>query len=173
MDPAMPGATTRASGTPADRGAEFSEHVWTGAVGFIRDESRSRRYASSAGILPALRLEAEATQRSIADRGRDRPEASIHAGSRRGHFSLAPDDPVRPIILFLVNLPLRSEDPQATARARQRFMLQVTVGILVASAVAVLLLPVPLPQPVRLAVVAIDLVAAAVIWLLGRQRYGR
>jgi hypothetical protein len=52
-------------------------------------------------------------------------------------------------------------------------MLQVTVGILVASAVAVLLLPVPLPQPVRLAVVAIDLVAAAVIWLLGRQRYGR
>ena len=64
-------------------------------------------------------------------------------------------------------------DPGDQARARQRFMLQVTVTILVVSALLVLLLPIQLPRPVRLAVVATDLLAAAIIWLLGRQRFRR
>lgn len=57
--------------------------------------------------------------------------------------------------------------------ARKRFLLRAIVWMFVAAAALVLVLPLGLPKPLRLAVAATDLFAAAVIWLLIRQRYGR
>ena len=57
--------------------------------------------------------------------------------------------------------------------ARKRFILQVTVVLLVLAAILILILPLRLPRPLRLAVAGVDLIAAAIVWLLGRQRYGR
>lgn len=68
---------------------------------------------------------------------------------------------------------LPPEDPRAGDLARKRFLLQAAVALFVVSAIVILVLPVNLPRPIRLAVVATDLIAAAVIWLLGRQRFGR
>lgn len=57
--------------------------------------------------------------------------------------------------------------------ARQRFVLQATVVILVLVAVLILVLPIRIPKPLRIIMALTDLVAAAVIWLLARQRFGR
>ncbi len=66
---------------------------------------------------------------------------------------------------------LPDPDSRSDDQVRQRLMLKVTVAIFLISAVILLILPIRLPKPVRLAVVATDLLAAAVIWLMGRQRY--
>jgi hypothetical protein len=52
-------------------------------------------------------------------------------------------------------------------------MLTAAGGMLVVSALVILLLPIRLPIPLRLAVVFIDLIAAATIWVLLRQQRGR
>ena len=57
--------------------------------------------------------------------------------------------------------------------ARQRFLLRVTIAILVATAVLILVLPLRLPRPLRLTIAGLDLIAAAVIWALARQRFGK
>ena len=64
--------------------------------------------------------------------------------------------------------PLDHQDPEL---GRKRFLLRVAVAIFIASGVALLILPMPLPRPLRLTVAGIDFLAAAIIWLLGRQRY--
>jgi hypothetical protein len=69
-------------------------------------------------------------------------------------------------------LPL-PDDPRAGDLARKRLLLQLTVAIFVLSAILILVLPLRLPSPLRYAVAATDLIAAAVIWLLGRQRFRR
>lgn len=56
---------------------------------------------------------------------------------------------------------------------RQLLLLKFTVGFLVVFAVLILMLPGVIPKPLRILVAATDLVAAAVIWLLGRQKIKR
>jgi hypothetical protein len=60
-------------------------------------------------------------------------------------------------------------DPDVGAHARRKVMLAVEIGFLLLSALVVLVLPLRLPLPVRLGVIFIDLIAAAVIGLLLRQ----
>jgi len=60
-------------------------------------------------------------------------------------------------------------DPAVVARARRKVMLAAAIGFLLLSALVVLVLPLRLPLPVRLGVIFVDLVAAAVIGLLLRQ----
>ncbi len=64
-------------------------------------------------------------------------------------------------------------DPAVIANARRKVMLVAAVGFLLLSAVVVLVLPLRLPLPVRLGVVFIDLLAAAIIGLLLRQSGSR
>lgn len=68
---------------------------------------------------------------------------------------------------------LSPDDPRALAQSRRRLMLTAAGGMLVASALVILLLPFRLPLPLRLAVVCVDLIAAATIWVLLRQQRGR
>jgi hypothetical protein len=65
------------------------------------------------------------------------------------------------------------DDPRAGDLARKRLLLQLIVAIFIVSAILILVLPLRLPSPLRYAVAATDLIAAAVIWLLGRQRFRR
>lgn len=62
-------------------------------------------------------------------------------------------------------------DPQSTDHANKKRMLMIICGGLVVSALCIVLLPIPLPLPVKLAVGFIDLVAAAAIWLIARQKF--
>ena len=63
--------------------------------------------------------------------------------------------------------------PSTGDDGRKRLILHATVVLLVVIAVLILLLPIRLPRPLRLAVAFSDLFAAALIWFLGRQRYGK
>lgn len=81
------------------------------------------------------------------------------AGARRTRFRRR----------FMTDLP---PPDRTVSPARQRFLLSAAVWIFVIAALAVLMLPIALPRPIRLAIAAIDLVAAAIIWLLARQRFG-
>ena len=56
---------------------------------------------------------------------------------------------------------------------RQLILLKFTVGFLVVFALIILMLPGVIPKPLRILVAMTDLVAAATIWLLGRQRIKR
>lgn len=70
----------------------------------------------------------------------------------------------------MASSPLLPEvDPDVVANARRKVMLAAAMGFLLLSAVVVLVLPLRLPLPVRLGVIFIDLIAAAVIGLLLRQ----
>jgi hypothetical protein len=60
-------------------------------------------------------------------------------------------------------------DPAVVASARRKVMLAAAIGFLLLSALVVLVLPLRLPLPVRLGVIFVDLIAAAVIGLLLRQ----
>jgi len=62
-------------------------------------------------------------------------------------------------------------DSRSTEIAQKKLMLTIICCGLVVSALCIVLLPIPLPLPVRLAVGFIDLVAAAAIWLIGRQKF--
>tara|TARA_R110002111_G_scaffold106806_1_gene165206 strand:- start:1413 stop:1628 length:216 start_codon:yes stop_codon:yes gene_type:complete len=62
-------------------------------------------------------------------------------------------------------------DPRPTDIANKKLMLTIICSGLVVSALCIVLLPIPLPLPVRLAVGFIDLIAAAAIWLIGRQKF--
>ncbi|MCC5024216.1 MAG: hypothetical protein J6386_16135 [Candidatus Synoicihabitans palmerolidicus] len=61
-----------------------------------------------------------------------------------------------------------SGDPQ-----RQLFLLKVSVGFLVLFALVILAIPGVIPKPLRILIAAADLIAAATIWLLGRQKLNR
>ena len=52
-------------------------------------------------------------------------------------------------------------------------LLRAAMVFLLVSAFLVVALPLPVPMPLRLAVGAVDLIAAAVVWLAWRQRRGR
>ncbi len=54
--------------------------------------------------------------------------------------------------------------------ARKRAILRIICIGLIVSALTIALLPMPVPLPLRLGVAFIDLVAAAAIWLIGRQK---
>jgi hypothetical protein len=56
---------------------------------------------------------------------------------------------------------------------RKRFLLNAAVTVFVVFGLIFLFLPLPLPRPLRIGVAMIDFIAAAIIWLLGRQRYGK
>jgi hypothetical protein len=60
-------------------------------------------------------------------------------------------------------------DPTVVGNARRKVMLAAAIGFLLLSALVVLVLPLRLPLPVRLGVIFVDLIAAAVIGLLLRQ----
>lgn len=65
-----------------------------------------------------------------------------------------------------------SRPPQGDL-GRKKFVLGLAVWMFIGAAVLIMILPTGLPKPLRLAVAGTDLLAAAIIWLLGRQRYGR
>ncbi|GAB5562152.1 MAG: hypothetical protein SynsKO_37990 [Synoicihabitans sp.] len=52
-------------------------------------------------------------------------------------------------------------------------MLKLTVALLLAVAFLILVVPGAIPKPVRIVVALMDLVAAAAIWILGKQRLNR
>lgn len=56
---------------------------------------------------------------------------------------------------------------------RQLLLLKITVAVLLTTAFLILVVPGPIPKPIRITVATTDLVAAAAIWLLGRQRLNR
>ena len=60
-------------------------------------------------------------------------------------------------------------DPAVVGNTRRKVMLAAAIGFLLLSALVVLVLPLRLPLPVRLGVIFVDLIAAAVIGLLLRQ----
>ena len=62
-------------------------------------------------------------------------------------------------------------DPRSGELAQKKLMLTIICCGLVVIALCIVLLPIPLPLPVRLVVGFIDLVAAAAIWLIGRQKF--
>lgn len=65
-------------------------------------------------------------------------------------------------------MPPSSNDP-----GRQLFLLKFTVGFLVVFALIILLLPGVIPKPLRILIAVTDLIAAAAVWLLGRQKIRR
>lgn len=56
---------------------------------------------------------------------------------------------------------------------RQKLIAQIVCVLLVVGAALIVLLATAIPLPIRLLVAATDLVAAAAIWLLARQKFGR
>jgi hypothetical protein len=62
-------------------------------------------------------------------------------------------------------------DPRSADLANKKLILTIVCCGLVVSALCIVILPIPLPLPLRLAVGFIDLVAAAAIWLIGRQKF--
>ena len=67
-----------------------------------------------------------------------------------------------------MNLP--PTDPRAGEIAGKKLRLAIICAMLGLSALVILVLPVRLPLPVRLGVAFTDLVAAATVWLVGRQK---
>ena len=57
----------------------------------------------------------------------------------------------------------------APNRRRQQFTLNLVCGALAVGALLILLLPGEVPLPLRLGLASVDLVAAATVWLVGRQ----
>ncbi len=57
--------------------------------------------------------------------------------------------------------------------ARQKFIMHLVVSALVTGAILLLVLPVRLPLPLRVGLAALDLIAAATVWLVGRQHFRR
>lgn len=55
--------------------------------------------------------------------------------------------------------------------ARKKRTMLIVCAALVFGAILLLLLPVPLPLPLRLGLAFSDLVAAAAVWLTGRQYF--
>jgi len=63
--------------------------------------------------------------------------------------------------------PSRHSDP-----GRQRLLLKLTVATLLAVAFIILVVPGSIPKPIRIGVALTDLIAAAAIWVMGKQRLG-
>jgi broad specificity phosphatase PhoE len=62
-------------------------------------------------------------------------------------------------------------DPRAGEIARKKLTLMIVCSALVIGALLLLVLPVKLPLPLRLGLAFTDLVAAAAVWLVGRQYF--
>lgn len=62
-------------------------------------------------------------------------------------------------------------NPRSAPLARKKFIMHLVVSALVTGAILLLMLPVPLPPPLRVGLAAIDLIAAATVWLVGRQHF--
>lgn len=62
-------------------------------------------------------------------------------------------------------------DPRAGELARKKLTMALVCGALVLGALLLLILPVKLPLPLRLGLAFCDLVAAAAVWLVGRQYF--
>lgn len=60
--------------------------------------------------------------------------------------------------------------PRGGDKSRQLMMLKLTVAVLLGVAFLILILPMGIPKPIRIVVAMTDLIAAATIWLLGKQR---
>lgn len=57
--------------------------------------------------------------------------------------------------------------------ARQKLIAKIVIAVLVLGAILVATLATAIPLPLRLLAAATDLLAAAVLWLLLRQKLGR
>jgi len=68
-------------------------------------------------------------------------------------------------------MPLPPTDPRAGEIARRKLTLTLVCGALVIGALLLLVLPVKLPLPLRLGLAFTDIVAAAAVWLVGRQHF--
>ncbi len=62
-------------------------------------------------------------------------------------------------------------DPRAGEIARKKLTLAIVCSALVIGALLLLVLPVKLPLPLRLGLAFTDFVAAAAVWLVGRQHF--
>lgn len=67
---------------------------------------------------------------------------------------------------------MSSSSPSSGDPGRQGFLLKLAVAVLLAVAFIVLVVPGPIPKPVRIGIALTDLIAAAVIWIMGKQRLG-
>lgn len=61
---------------------------------------------------------------------------------------------------------------RAATKARTRRTMMIMCTLLVIGAVLLVVLPVKQPLPLRLGLAFLDLVAAAAVWLIGRQQLG-
>jgi len=66
---------------------------------------------------------------------------------------------------------MQPTDPRSADLARKKLLMTILCGALVLAAMLILVLPVKLPLPLRLGVAFSDLVAAAAVWLIGRQHF--
>lgn len=64
------------------------------------------------------------------------------------------------------------DDQRAAARARTRRTMAIVCTLLVVGAILLIALPIRQPLPLRLGLAFLDLVAAAAVWLIGRQQLG-
>ena len=64
-----------------------------------------------------------------------------------------------------------SQPPSDRDYAQQRLILKIIIGVLALAAVLVLTLATKLPLPARLFAAATDLVIAAVLWIVLRQKF--
>jgi hypothetical protein len=62
-------------------------------------------------------------------------------------------------------------DSRDRSLARQKLTMKLVCGALVIGAILLVVLPVKLPLPLRLGLAFCDLVAAAAVWLTGRQYF--
>ncbi|MBT5901324.1 MAG: hypothetical protein HOH58_04360 [Opitutaceae bacterium] len=60
--------------------------------------------------------------------------------------------------------------PPKGDRSRQLMLLKLTVSVLLGVAFLILVIPGPIPKPIRIVIAMTDLIAAAAIWLMGKQR---
>jgi hypothetical protein len=65
-----------------------------------------------------------------------------------------------------------TNEPTSRDLARQKLILRIVIGALVVMAVLAIVAVPRLRLPVRLFVASTDLIAAAVLWLLLRQKFG-
>jgi len=67
-----------------------------------------------------------------------------------------------------------SSSPHPTGDpGRQSLLLKLAVAVLLAVAFIILVVPGPIPKPIRIGVALTDLIAAAAIWVMGKQRLGK
>ena len=62
-------------------------------------------------------------------------------------------------------------NPRSTKLARKKLTMAIVCGALILGAIFLLVMPVKLPLPLRLGLAFTDLVAAAAVWLMGRQQF--